>query len=358
MNRSTFIAVAIVVALIAWFGFNSLKRGSLSSHEAASQEQAADETPEAVIETLVAEPHMLQIDAKGRTAPDKSVTVKAGTSGNVVSTPAKEGNFVKAGTLLCGLDVEARAARVKEAEAARDSARVDYEAAASLAAKGLGAANLATGAKAKLDAAGAALDAAKVELSKTQIRAPFDGIFETRIAEAGDFLAPGQACGVLVDMDPVIVSVQLSEAQAGRLTTGLDGHTRLANGKTYPVKLRYVARTADGPTRTFLVEAAIQSGEDEVPAGITAELFVPIGQVPATMISAGLLTLSDQGQLGVRYVEADNTVQFAPVTVIDQTPEGTWVTGLPATAKVISLGQDYLADGVTVKPVASHGAQP
>ncbi|MCA8905886.1 MAG: biotin/lipoyl-binding protein, partial [Hyphomonas sp.] len=91
-------------------------------------------------------------------------TVKAGTSGNVVSTPAKEGNFVKAGTLLCGLDVEARAARVKEAEAARDSARVDYEAAASLAAKGLGAANLATGAKAKLDAAGAALDAAKVEL--------------------------------------------------------------------------------------------------------------------------------------------------------------------------------------------------
>ncbi|MEZ5953012.1 MAG: efflux RND transporter periplasmic adaptor subunit [Hyphomonas sp.] len=358
MNRSTLIAAAILVALIAWFGFNSLKRGSLSSHQEVVHQEAGDATPEAVVMTVTAEPHLLKINVKGRTAPDKSVTVKAGTSGNVVATPAKEGSFVKAGTLLCGLDVEARAARVKEAEASRDAARADYNAAASLAAKGLGAANNATAAKARLDAAEAAVNSAKVELGKTQIRAPFDGIFETRLAEAGDFLAPGSACGVLVDMDPVIVSAQLTEQQAGYLATGMDGDTRLANGKTYPVSLRYVARTADGPTRTFLVEAAIASGDDAVPAGITAELFVPIGEVPATKISAGLLTLSDDGQLGVRYVEADNTVRFVPVNVIDETPDGIWVSGLPQSVQLISLGQDYLSEGVTVKPVPSRGAQP
>ena len=358
MNRSTVIAATILVVIVAYFGGRSLMRGSLSAHKEEPVVQAADDVPEAVVQTLTAEPHMLRIRAKGRTEPDKSVTVKAGTTGTVVSTPAKEGSYVKAGTLLCGLDVEARSARVNEAEAQRDAARVDYEAAAQLAAKGLGAANNATAAKARLDAAEAALNAAKVELGKTQIRAPFDGVFETRIAEAGDFLSAGQACGVLVDMDPVIVSVQVSEAQAGKLSVGMDAEALLADGNRYPAKLRYVARTASDTTRTFLVEAALETGEASVPAGVTSELVVPVGNVPATLISAGLLTLNDAGQLGLRYVEDDDTVQFTPIAVVDETPQGAWVAGLPASVRVISLGQDYLSEGVKVKPVPATGAQP
>jgi len=358
VNRSTIIAATILVVLLAWFGVRSLMRGSISAHKEEAVIEAVDDVPEAVVETLNAEPHMLRVHSKGRTEPDKSVTVKAGTTGTVVSTPAKEGSFVKAGTLLCGLDVEARSARVNEAEAQRDAARVDYEAASQLAEKGLGAANNATAAKARLDAAEAAVNSARVELSKTQIRAPFDGVFETRLAEAGDFLAPGGACGVLVDMSPVIVSVQVSEAQASRLAVGMSAEALLADGNRYPATLRYVARTASGTTRTFLVEAALETGDASVPAGVSSELVIPVGDVPATLISAGLLTLSDAGQLGLRYVADDDTVRFAPVAVVDETPKGAWVTGLPASVKVISLGQDYLSEGVKVKPVTAAGAQP
>ena len=358
MNRSTVIAATILVVILAWFGVRSLLRGSISTHKEETVIAAADDAPQAVIETLTAEPHMLRIHAKGRTEPDKSVTVKAGTTGTVVSTPAKEGSFVKAGTLLCGLDVEARAARVQEAEAQRDAARVDYEAAAKLAEKGLGPANQATAAKARLDAAEASVNSAKVELSKTQIRAPFDGIFETRLAEAGDFLSAGQACGDLVDMSPVIVSVQVSESQASKLSVGMTAEALLADGTRFPATLRYVARTASGTTRTFLVEAALETGEASVPAGVTSELVVPVGDVPATLISAGLLTLNDAGQLGLRYVAEDDTVRFAPVAVVDETMDGTWVTGLPQTANLISLGQDYLSEGVKVTPVPATGAQP
>jgi multidrug efflux system membrane fusion protein len=358
VNRSTIIAATILFVIVAYFGLRSVMRGSISSHKEEIVAERADETPSAVIEILTAEPHLMRINAKGRTEPDKSVTVKAGTTGTVVSTPAKEGSFVKAGTLLCGLDVEARSARVKEAEAQRDSARVSYEAAASLAEKGLGPANQATAAKAQLDAAEAAVNAAKVELGKTQIRAPFDGIFETRLAEAGDFLTAGQACGVLVDMDPVIVSVQVSEAQAGKLEVGMSGETLLADGRRFPATLRYVARTASDTTRTFLVEAALETGEAIVAAGVTSQLVLPVGDVQATKISAGLLTLSDAGQLGVRYVDETDTVRFAPVNIIDETPNGAWVTGLPERANVISLGQDYLSEGASVTPVPASGAQP
>tara|TARA_R110000803_G_scaffold56917_5_gene114462 strand:- start:31053 stop:32129 length:1077 start_codon:yes stop_codon:yes gene_type:complete len=358
VNRSAYIALSLLVAIVAYFGIRSVIRGSISSQSEAPVAEASTKLPDAIVEPVTSAMHQIVLEAKGRTAPDKTVTVKAGTTGTVVSTPAKEGSFVRKGTLLCGLDVEARRARVKEAEAQRDSAKVDYEASRTLAAKGLTPANREASAKATLDATEAAVNSAKVELSKTQIRAPFDGVFETRLAEAGDFLAPGGACGVLVDMTPVILTAEVSDAYAGRLTPGMTGTATLATGQSYPASLRYVSRTASQQTRTFLIEAVLESGDDQVPAGVSASLAIPVDTVPATLISPSLLTLSDAGELGVRYIEADDTVQFAAVKVIDEGVGGAWVTGLPETASVISMGQDYLSEGVKVRPVPAGGAQP
>ena len=313
--------------------------------------------PDALVQDVVAEPHAIVLTLKGRTEPDKTVTVKTGTTGTVVQTPAIEGSFVKAGALLCGLDVEARAARLQEAEAQRDAANVDFEAARQLAAKGLAASNQEASAKAALDAATAAVNAARIELSKTQIRAPFDGIFETRLAEAGDYLAPGQACGVLVDMTPVIVAAELSEAHTGQVMPDMTATARLTNGQVYPAKIRYASRTANELTRTFRIEAILETGDAPVAAGVTAELKIPTREVPATLVTPGLLTLSDTGTLGVRIVEQDNMVRFVPIEVVDEVEHGAWVTGLPAQAKVIALGQDYLDEGLTVNPIPMNGSQ-
>ncbi|MEQ8299910.1 MAG: efflux RND transporter periplasmic adaptor subunit [Hyphomonas sp.] len=356
MNRSVVIALGLLFVIVAYFGIRSVVRGSISSQTETVVADRSSQTPDAIVETVSSQLHPVLIEAKGRTAPDKSVTVKAGTTGTVVATPAREGSFVRKGALLCGLDVEARSARVKEAEAQRDSAKVDFEAAKALAAKGLTPANREAAAQATLDATEAAVNAAKVELAKTQIRAPFDGIFETRLAEAGDFLAPGAACGVLIDMTPVIVSAEVSEEYASRLSVGMEAKARLASGETYTSKVRYISRAASEQTRTFLIEAELVTGEATVPAGVSAALILPVSSVPATLISPALLTLSDAGELGVRYVEDDDTVQFAPIKVVDEGVGGAWVTGLPDTVRVISMGQDYLSEGVRVNPVPAGGA--
>lgn len=356
MNRSVAIATSLLVVIVAYFGIRSIMRGSISSRSDVVVADTASEIPEAIVENVSSSMHLVVLEAKGRTAPDKAVTVKAGTTGTVVATPAREGSFVRKGALLCGLDVEARHAQLKQAEAQRDSAKIEFDAAHSLATKGLTPANREAAAKATLDAAEAAVNAAKVELAKTQIRAPFDGVFETRLAEAGDFLAPGAACGVMVDMTPVIVAAEVSQEYAGRLKLGMDATAKLASGESYPARVRYISRTASESTRTFLVEAELETGDAVVPAGVSASLILPVDSEPATLISPALLTLSDAGELGLRYLEADDTVQFAPVRVIDEGAGGIWVTGLPDTARVISMGQDYLSEGVKVKPVTTGGA--
>lgn len=356
MNRSVLIAAIILVVIVAYFGLRSVMRGSISTEQPAAEASTRSDIPQALVIEAQNQRHTIRIAAKGRTAPDKSVTLKAGTAGTVVATPVREGTFVKAGTLLCGLDVEARSARVKEAEAARDSARVEYEAAVKLAEKGLTPANREASAKASLDAAEAAVNSAKVELSRTQIRAPFDGVFERRMAEAGDYLSPGGACGLLVDLDPVIVAAEVTEAQAGLLQVGMAAEVVLADGRKFPAKLRFVARTANEQTRTFPIEAELDTGDALVAAGITASMSIPAGETDATLIKPSLLTLSDGGQLGARYVTENNTVAFAPVRIIDETSEGAWVTGLPDRVRLIAMGQDYLNDGVTIKPVSAEGA--
>lgn len=352
MNRSVLIAAIILAAIIAYFGVRSVMRGGLNSEHAQAATAREAPVPQALVIEASAAPHTLRVSAKGRTAPDKSVTLKSGTSGTVVSTTVREGTFVKAGTLLCGLDIEARSARLKEAEAARDTARIEYEAAVALAAKGLTPANREAATKASLDAAEAAVNAARVELGRTQIRAPFDGVFERRMAEAGDYLTPGGACGLLVDLDPVVVAAEVTEAQAGYLQPGMMAEAVLADGRQFPAKLRFVARTASEQTRTFPIEAELETGEALVAAGVTASLSIPAAEVPATLVPRSLLTLSDGGELGVRMVGQDNRVAFASVRVIDETPDGAWVTGLPAQVTLVAMGQDYLNDGVLVNPVA------
>jgi multidrug efflux system membrane fusion protein len=51
--------------------------------------------------------------------------------------------------------------------------------------------------------------------------------------------------------------------------------------------------------------------------------------------------------LGVRAVE-NEVVAFYPVTIIRDTREGVWVTGLPGTIDVITVGQEYVAVGQRV----------
>ena len=355
MNRSVIIALAIAGALALYFAVGTMLAADRQSE--ADQIQPADQRdvlPVVIVTELTAESHPRTIEIKGQTAPDKVVTVKSGTVGTVVSTPAREGQYVKTGDLLCGLDVEARQANVRQAEAQKAAALVDFEAAEALAAKGLTPANRQAAAKATLDAATAAVSAAKIELSKTQIRAPFSGIFETRLAEAGDFLNPGEPCGVLVDLSPVLVTAQITEEQAGFVVPGLEATAELANSEVFPATIRYVARTADARTRTFAVEAALQTGSARVAAGITASLRMPLAEINAIKLTPALLTLADDGKLGVRYVDEADVVQFTNIAVIDNADDGVWVTGLPDRVRVISVGQDYLSSGQKVKPVDSE----
>lgn len=76
--------------------------------------------------------------------------------------------------------------------------------------------------KAEIEAAGAALDLAKLNLSYTVITAPCDGITSRKNIQIGQLIQPGQNLLSLVESDKVWVIANYKETQTANITNGLD----------------------------------------------------------------------------------------------------------------------------------------
>lgn len=68
-------------------------------------------------------------------------------------------------------------------------------------------------------------------------------------------------------------------------------------------------------------------------------------------MAPSLLSLNEQSVMGVRLIDGNNRVVFRPIEIIEDGPNGMWVTGLPSTAKIITVGQEYVREGALVDPV-------
>ena len=69
-------------------------------------------------------------------------------------------------------------------------------------------------------------------------------------------------------------------------------------------------------------------------------------------MSLSLLSLADDGRVGVKAVDDAGIVRFLPVAVLGNADPGTvWVAGLPDRVRLITVGQEFVKDGEAVQAV-------
>ncbi|SHI47650.1 membrane fusion protein, multidrug efflux system [Palleronia salina] len=325
---------------------------------------------------------------RGRTEAARQVDVRAETSGKIISDPLRKGATVAEGDLLCELDpgtrdvalaeaearlAEARAsapsarARLAEAEAALRQARIDQNAAQRLSQDGFASDARVAGADAGVESALASIEAARggleasaatvqsaeaavaaaeTELDRLKITAPFSGLLESDTAELGAFLQPGGLCATILQLDPIKLVGFVPETAVDRIDTGAMAGARLASGQEVQGEVTFLSRSADDQTRTFRVEVSVPNEDLKIRDGQTAEIMIQSDGSQAHLLPQSALTLDDDGALGVRVATEDDTALFKPVTVVRDTVDGIYVSGLDPTERVIVVGQEYVADGV------------
>jgi multidrug efflux system membrane fusion protein len=214
--------------------------------------------------------------------------------------------------------------------------------------KGLAAENTSLAAQSALAAAKTALENAQLELSRTEVKTDVPGVVEDPLATVGTMLAAGQPCATVVQLDPMLFIASVPEAKIGYAKVGLSAAITLVTGEKAEGKVTYIAATADDKTRSFPAEIEIPNPGGKLRDGITADATVNVGTAPVLVLPQSVLTLDDNGVLGIRTVEDGNKVAFHAVTIVKDTRDGVWVVGLPSKINVITVGQEFVQPGQIV----------
>ena len=291
------------------------------------------------------------LSVRGRTQAEQRVDVRAQTAGLIEELAVEKGDVVKTGDVICRIEAAARRTKVAQAEAQLALATLNYEASDKLSTKGYAAETKLRSDRALMNAAEAALFEAKLDLTRTVIRAPFDGTVEELQAELGALLNVGDPCARLVARDPMLVVAQVAEREVGNLSVGMPGRAILVTGEKVDGTIGYISPSASEATRTFRVELEIPNQDGALRDGVTSEIQVGLETVQAHRFSPALLTLNDAGDIGVRVVDDENIARFIPVQILGDGRDGIWVAGLPETVTIITVGQEYVVDGQPVDPV-------
>jgi multidrug efflux system membrane fusion protein len=279
--------------------------------------------------------------------------VTARVDGVISDLRVRRGSVVKEGDVIAILSDEAREARVLQARAMLIQRKTELAARMKLVEQGtmpkLEAVNLET----QFKAAEAGLAAAEAEKERSVIRAPWPGIVNDVPVEIGQAVLSfmGKDIAQIVSIDPVLAVVEVAERNLHGVHLGDTAEIRLVTGTKATGKVRFISKSASQSTRTYRVDVEVPNPTGTIPDGITAEVAIPLAAVPAVSVPRSALTFSSAGELGVRIVDAADTVAFVPVSVVDDQQQLMWVGGLTEGARVIVQGQDFVREGQVVEPV-------
>ena len=227
------------------------------------------------------------IKLKATSRSEARVDVRAKTSGEVVKIGSTQGNFVEKDSILCSLGV--------------------------------------------------------VELNRTEVKAPFSGFIE-QIVKPGNFLERGQVCATIIQLNPIIFVAEVPEFNINKVETGQDVDIRLVTGEFINGKLTFVSKSASSLTRTFKVEAEIENKNGVIRDGITSEMIIKTSKIKAHKITPSVLMLNDKGILGIKIIRDLEIVKFLPITILEDSEDGIWVTGIPNQIQLITQGQGFVED--------------
>ncbi|WP_342170747.1 efflux RND transporter periplasmic adaptor subunit [Hoeflea halophila] len=357
---AAFVVLAVSAAWVLTGEFSSIGSAAQESGDERQAEQAAPATEKVLRTVAVTTPDFIQhnriIRISGVTAPDKRTTLATRSAGILGELKVEKGERVQAGDVVLVLDGAEKQAMLETARALLDQRQKEADNVERLVKTGISPTTQMDNARSALASARSQLEAAQAEIDRLTVVAPFSGVIDQVKVEEGSWLPSGEAVAVLLQLDPVVALGEVSEREISHVSVGREADVRLISGDIVSGSVRHVSLEATPGTRTFPIEVAIPNPDNKVPAGMTAEIMVKSEAVQAVRLPRSVVTLDPSGNLGLRILKGDGTVGFVPIDLIDDTPDGLILSGVPEDAQIIVAGQDLVSDGETVNavPADSH----
>lgn len=336
--------------------------------------------PEVGVVTLAPRAVTLTTELPGRTSASLVAEIRPQVGGLLVERAFTEGADVQPGDLLYKIDpapyelaVQSAEASVQRAQVALNTARgrsrrFDALASGDVVAKQDrdDASGAAAEAQAALMAGKAALAQAKVDLERTQIKAPIAGRIGRSMVTQGGLVAPYQpnALATIQQLDPIYVDISQSTVDMLRLRRALasgalakkDAATVelvLEDGTRYAHKgtLQFVDAAVDPGTGSITLRATFPNPDKELLPGMFVRAIVEEGVAEtALLVPQQGVTRDPKGQPTALVLDPKGMVE-PRVLKVDRTIGDQWlvVDGLKAGEQVIVEGLQKARPGAPAK---------
>jgi len=283
--------------------------------------------------------------ATGNTAAVNDIALVARVAGFIQEIDYKDGDSVKAGTQLFVIEPEPYQLALEQAQSAQASAdaaaktsATDLKRQTDLVAKGVATQQQLDQATAQSEADVArqkqsAVDVkqAQLNLSYTQVKAPFDGIVTARQVSIGELVGTSASTlATIVQMDPIHVDFNVSEKDVLRIRAGMAkrGITAqdlkkvpveigLQSETGYPHKgtLDYAAPSLTAATGTLAVRAVLPNADRALLPGYFVRVRVPLGDEPGMLLVPDRAIGSDQSGRYLLVAGKDDVVEQRTVEI-------------------------------------------
>lgn len=296
----------------------------------------------------------MQVVLPGEVQGSKEAMLAAALGGYVEKVYVEEGAEVRQGAMLAAVDRAIAEVRLEQATAQRDQAKNDL-AIVERAGKSLP--------KARRDAArfGAiqaesAFKLAEISRRRASVRAPFGGAIAKLVVEQGEVLPPGGPVARLVKLDPIHVSLSVSDVDVTNLKVGMSAKVSSGASPTvFEGKIQRISPAADLDTRTFEVIVLLPNKERALRPGMIATVRLEVeAQGDSIAIPQDVLVTRRRGN-GVFVVE-NGHAKWRSVK-LGSIVQGQFIVkeGLQPGAMIVVRGHRELEDNDSVI-VAREGA--
>jgi RND family efflux transporter MFP subunit len=321
------------------------------------------------------------LELTGNTQAINTVQLVARVAGYLEKIFFQDGQMVKKGQLLFHIQKDTYEARLQQAEGqvllqkalleyaqkelTRYSNLLDQKAASQTDVDNWR--NQRDSAEANLLTAEANRDLAKLDLSYTQVVAPFDGRIDRRLQDPGNMVGSGSNNTVLAEfnqIDPIYVYFTISDLDLARLMKAAGGIPGQASVKKWPVSvglaneegyprqgyLDFAAISLTPTTGTLLMRGVFSNPAGKILPGLYARVRMPIEKKPAFLLPEESIGFDQQGT-HVLIVNEKNLVERRNIKTGPLVDNLRAVEeGLTGEERVITKGLQRVAPGRQVTP--------
>lgn len=274
--------------------------------------------------------------------------------GTLINLAVDEGQFVNKGQLIAEVDAASLQSNLRIAEATEATAQDTYNRMKMLHdAKALPDMRWVE-VENQLASAKAATQIARHALGDAKIYAPSSGYISEKIADIGSTMAPGLPVVKLVEINPVKISISVSEDEISAINDSTEAYINVSalGGFETVAKLSDKGMVADPLSRTYTVKFTCPNPDKAMLPGMLCNVSLSNGRTRHEfVVPVGSVLLDSENQSFV-WLDQDGKSIKRPVTLGGYTGNGVVISkGLTAGDEVIIKGMQKVSEGMAVESI-------